>query len=52
VTNEEKVFDTVNDCRKFFNEKNHRFITTRLQNHYIRMSGRLLILKMNTESSV
>ena len=30
VTNEEKVFDTVNDCRKFFNEKNHRFITTRV----------------------
>ena len=29
-TNEEKVFDTVNDCRKFFNEKNHRFITTRV----------------------
>ena len=30
VTNEEKVFDTVNDCRKFFNEKNHRFITIRV----------------------
>jgi len=30
VTNEEKVFDTVSDCRKFFNEKNHRFITTRV----------------------
>lgn len=30
VTNEEKVFDTVTDCRKFFNEKNHRFITTRV----------------------
>ena len=30
VTNEEKLFDTVNDCRKFFNEKNHRFITTRV----------------------
>ena len=30
VTNEEKVFDTVNDCRKFFNENNHRFITTRV----------------------
>lgn len=30
VTNEEKVFDTVSDCRKFFKEKNHRFITTRV----------------------
>jgi len=30
VTNEEKVFDTVTDCQKFFNENTHRFITTRV----------------------
>lgn len=30
-TKEELYFDTVDDCRQFFNEKNHRFITTRVQ---------------------
>ena len=31
-TNEELFFDTVNDCRIHFREKNHRFITTRVTN--------------------
>lgn len=29
-TNEEIVFETVNDCRIFFKEKHHRFITNRV----------------------
>ena len=29
-TEEEFRFDTVDECRQFFNEKNHRFITTRV----------------------
>lgn len=30
ITNEEIVFKTVKDCQDFFNEKTHRFITTRV----------------------
>ena len=30
-TNEEYFFDTVEECRKFFGEKHHRFITTRVK---------------------
>ena len=29
-TNEELFFDTVENCREYFNEKTHRFITTRV----------------------
>lgn len=29
-TKEEFIFDTVNDCRIFFNEKHHRFISNRV----------------------
>lgn len=29
-TNEELIFSTVEECRKYFNEKTHRFITTRV----------------------
>lgn len=31
VTGEELFFDTFIDCQNYFNEKNHRFITTRVQ---------------------
>lgn len=30
ITNEEFIFDTVNECKLFFNEKHHRFITNRV----------------------
>lgn len=30
-TDEEIIFSTVNECREYFQEKNHRFITTRAQ---------------------
>lgn len=29
-TKEELIFETVNDCKNFFNEKHHRFITNRV----------------------
>lgn len=29
-TNQELFFDTVKDCKNYFNEKNHRFVTTRV----------------------
>ena len=30
ITNEEFIFDTVNECKLFFNEKHHRFISNRV----------------------
>ncbi len=34
-THEELVFDTVEDCKKYFNEKHHRFITIRTSGNSI-----------------